>query len=383
MRNWDDVFMANYGTPSLTLVKGAGNKVTDASGLEYLDFLGGIATNILGHAHPAIIAAVTKQLGELTHVSNFYAHPQGLLLAEELQSLVGDPSARTFFCNSGAEANEAALKISRLTGRTRIVAFTNSFHGRTMGALSMTGQSSKRAPFKPLIPRVTFLPFGDVSALKRGINKRTAMVIVEPIQGEAGVIVPPEGFLAAVRDRCDRTGALMAVDEVQTGMGRTGTWFAYQQSGITPDIITLAKGLGGGLPLGATIGLGRAASLLQAGSHGSTFGGSPTSTAAALAAISTIKSEGILERVRKLGTFLIEEGRKLPGVKEVRGAGLLIGIELESDCAKLIQKKLEERRVLVNAPNPSTIRVAPALVTTQSDVEHFLVTLRETLEDPS
>jgi acetylornithine aminotransferase len=341
--------------------------------------LGGIATNILGHAHPAITTAVTEQLDQLTHVSNFYAHPQGLRLAEELQSLVGDQSARTFFCNSGAEANEAALKISRLTGRKKIVAFVNSFHGRTMGALSMTGQKSKREPFKPLIPHISFLPYGDEKALKRGISKRTAMVIVEPIQGEAGVITPPSGFLRKIRERTDEVGALLAVDEVQTGMGRTGKWFAYQSEGITPDIISLAKGLGGGLPLGATIGLGKAGQLLQAGSHGSTFGGSPTSCAAALAAINVIKSEGLLSAVEALGEMLITEGGKIPGVKEVRGSGLLIGIELLKPKAKEIQRELELRRILVNAPNPSTIRIAPALITNKADVMHFLKTLNEIL----
>jgi acetylornithine aminotransferase len=379
MKHWDEVFMANYGTPSLTLVSGSGNKVKDSDGNEYLDFLGGIATNILGHAHPAITTAVTEQLNQLTHVSNFYAHPQGLRLAEELQSLVGDQSARTFFCNSGAEANEAALKISRLTGRKKIVAFVNSFHGRTMGALSMTGQKSKREPFKPLIPHISFLPYGDEKALKRGISRRTAMVIVEPIQGEAGVITPPSGFLRKIRERTDEVGALLAVDEVQTGMGRTGKWFAYQSEGITPDIITLAKGLGGGLPLGATLGLGKAGQLLQAGSHGSTFGGSPTSCAAALAAINVIKKEGLLGSVEALGEMLKTEGRKIPGVKEVRGSGLLIGIELLKPDAKEIQRELENRRILVNSPNPSTIRIAPALITNKADVMHFLQTLNEIL----
>jgi acetylornithine aminotransferase len=383
MKKWDDVFMGNYGTPALILLSGSGNKVRDSEGREYLDFLGGIATNILGHAHPAITAAVTKQLSELTHVSNFYAHPQGLMLAEELQSLVGEPSARTFFCNSGAEANEAALKISRLTGRKQIVAFTNSFHGRTMGALSMTGQPDKRDPFTPLIPKIKFLPFGDLSAIKRGITKRTAMVIVEPIQGEAGVIVPPPGFLRALRERSDATGALLAVDEVQTGMGRTGSWFAFQKAGITPDIITVAKGLGGGLPLGATIGIGKAGALLQSGSHGSTFGGSPTSVAAARAAISVIKNESILERVSRLGALLIAQGSLIPGIREVRGAGLLVGIELLNADAKVIQKKLEERGILVNAANPQTIRIAPALVTSSEDVERFLTVLRAILGERS
>ena len=380
MKSWDEVFMANYGTPQLTLVKGSGNKVIDSQGNQYLDFLGGIATNILGHAHPAIIEAVTKQLTELTHVSNFYAHPQGLTLAEELQSLVGNATARTFFCNSGAEANEAALKISRLTGKKKIVAFVNSFHGRTMGALSMTGQSGKRDPFKPLIPNISFLPYGDERALKKGISKRTAMVIIEPIQGEAGVIVPAKGFLKKVRERTSEVGALLAVDEVQTGMGRTGDWFAYQSEAITPDIITLAKGLGGGLPLGATIGIGKAGELLQAGSHGSTFGGSPTSAAAALAAIKVIKSENLLDQVKKLGEVLIHEGSKIQGVKEVRGRGLLIGIELDKADAKEVQKTLEKKHILVNAANAKTIRIAPALITNLSDVGHFLETLREVLE---
>jgi acetylornithine aminotransferase len=379
MKSWDEVFMANYGTPQLTLVKGAGNKVIDSQGNQYLDFLGGIATNILGHAHPAIIAAVTKQISELTHVSNFYAHPPGLALAAELQSLVGDNTARTFFCNSGAEANEAALKISRLTGKKKIVAFVNSFHGRTMGALSMTGQSGKRDPFKPLIPHISFLPYGDERALKKGISKRTAMVIVEPIQGEAGVIVPPSGFLMKVRERTLEVGALLAVDEVQTGMGRTGEWFAYQREGITPDIITLAKGLGGGLPLGATIGIGRAAALLQAGSHGSTFGGSPTSVAAALAAIKVLKSENLLDQVKKLGEVLINEGSQIPGVKEVRGSGLLIGIEFERADGTEIQKALEKKLILVNAPSAKTIRIAPALITNLSDVHQFLTALQDVL----
>lgn len=381
MKSWDQVFMANYGTPHLTLVSGKGNKVIDSEGHEYLDFLGGIATNILGHAHPAIIEAVTAQIAQLTHVSNFYGHPQALLLAEELQDLIGDKSARIFFCNSGAEANEAALKISRLTGKKHIVAFDNGFHGRTMGALSMTGQSSKRDPFKPLIPKISFLPFGNVRSLKRGITKRTAMVIVEPIQGEAGVIVPPPGFLKQIRERCDETGTLLAVDEVQTGMGRTGQWFAYQREGIKPDIITLAKGLGGGLPLGATIGVGKAAELLQAGSHGSTFGGSPTSVAAARAAIKVLKDESLLPAVHSLGEKIKAQGKEIVGIKEIRGAGLLIGIELQKAIAKEVQKDLENRRILVNAPNPSTIRIAPALITSPADIDHFLDTLQRILAE--
>ena len=281
---WSDAMQNNYGLPTLTLQSGKGVVVTDANGKKYLDFLAGIATNILGHAHPAIIKAVSQQIATLSHVSNFYAHPNAIALAITLQEMTGDPRARVFFCNSGAEANEAALKLSRKTGKKNIVATIGAFHGRTMGALSLTGQESKREAFLPLVSGVKHLPFGDIDAMKRAINKKTAMVIVEPIMGEAGVVVPPVGYLKELRELCTAQGTLLVVDCVQTGMGRTGTWFGYESEKIKPDVITLAKGLGGGLPLGAMIALGGSADLFAPGDHGSTFGGNPVATAAALAA---------------------------------------------------------------------------------------------------
>ena len=297
MKSWNKSLQANYGTPTLELVSGKGATVIDSKGDQYLDFLAGIATNVLGHAHPAVVKAVTKQISTLGHVSNLYAHPNVIALAEKLAKLTGDKSARVFFCNSGAEANEAALKLSRKTGRTRIVATKESFHGRTMGALSLTGQPEKSKAFKPLIKGVTHVPYGDMGAMLKKVNKKSAMVIVEPILGEAGVIVPPHGYLQALRELCDDTGALLVFDCVQTGMGRTGDWFGYEYSGIKPDVITLAKGLGGGLPLGAMIALGGSADLFQPGDHGSTFGGNPVATAAALAVIKTIESKKLLKRV--------------------------------------------------------------------------------------
>ena len=285
---WQDAIQDNYGHPSLTLVSGKGCTLTDSEGATYLDLLGGIATNVLGHGHPAIVKAVSEQIKKLGHVSNFYSHPGVISLAEKLQDLTGDPSARVFFCNSGAEANEAALKLSRRTGRKKIIATQGAFHGRTMGALSLTGQVEKRKAFLPLLPDVLHLTFGDSRAMAKKITRRTAMVIVEPILGEAGVVVPPVGYLRAIRQACDETGTLMVVDAVQTGMGRTGQWFGYEYEGIKPDVITLAKGLGGGLPLGAMIALGAANRLFQAGDHGSTFGGNPIACASALAVIGEI-----------------------------------------------------------------------------------------------
>lgn len=270
---WSKAIQPNYGIPPIALVKGKGAIVYDVDGKKYLDFLGGIATNLLGHAHPVIIKAVMKQMSTLSHVSNFYMHPQVLQLAQSLQKMTGDKNAKVFFCNSGAEANEAAIKLSRLTGRTNIVAARGAFHGRTMGAISLTGQPAKRDPFKPLLRKIKHVNYGDIAALRRAVTSKTAMVILEPIMGEAGVVVPPKGYLKAAREICDKTGALLVIDAVQTGMGRTGTWFGYEVEDITPDVITIAKGLGGGLPLGAMIALGGASNLFKPGDHGSTFGG--------------------------------------------------------------------------------------------------------------
>lgn len=369
---WKSSVQNNYGTPSIALVKGKGIVVTDADGKQYLDFLGGIATNILGHAHPAIVKAVTRQVSTLSHVSNFYVHPHAVELAEKLTSMTGDKKAKVFFCQSGAEANEAALKLSRRTGRMRIVAAQGAFHGRTMGALSLTGQPSKREPFLPLIKGVKHVPYGDIEAMRKAVSKKTAMVIIEPIMGEAGVIVPPVEYLRELRSLCDAKGALLVIDAVQTGMGRTGDWFGYEHSGITPDVITLAKGLGGGLPLGAMIALGKAADLFQPGDHGSTFGGNPVTTAAGLAAIKFIESQKILLKVQRQGAYLMQELAVIPGVAEVRGAGLLLGIELETLKAADVALALQNEGVLVNAANPTTIRLAPALVVTDAQINKFV-----------
>jgi len=381
INRWSNSVQNNYGSPSIALVKGKGIVVTDADGKQYLDFLGGIATNILGHAHPAIVKAVSKQVSILNHVSNFYVHPNAVELAEKLVSMTGDKGAKVFFCQSGAEANEAALKLSRRTGKVRIVAAQGAFHGRTMGALSLTGQPSKREPFLPLIKGVKHVPYGDIEAMRKAVSKKTAMVIIEPIMGEAGVIVPPADYLQELRALCDAKGALLVIDAVQTGMGRTGDWFGYEYSGITPDVITLAKGLGGGLPLGAMIALGKAADLFQPGDHGSTFGGNPVTTSAGLAAIKFIESQKLLKKVEKQGAYLMQELALIPGVAEVRGAGLLLGIELEKLKASDIASSLQKAGVLVNAANPTTIRLAPALIVSDAQIKKFISVFKKVMSD--
>ena len=381
LNRWNSVVQNNYGTPLIALTKGKGIVVTDADGKVYLDFLGGIATSILGHAHPAIVKAVSKQVSTLGHISNFYAHPNAITLAEKLVAMTGEKNAKVFFCQSGAEANEAAFKLSRRTGKVRVVAAQGAFHGRTMGALSLTGQPSKREPFLPLIKGVKHVPYGDIEAMRKGISKKTAMVIIEPIMGEAGVIVPPADYLQQLRAICDDKGALLVIDAVQTGMGRTGDWFGYEYSGITPDVITLAKGLGGGLPLGAMIALGKAADLFQPGDHGSTFGGNPVTTAAGLAAIDVIESKKLLSKVKQQGDYLIQELALIPGIKEVRGAGLLIGIELETLKASDIATAMREAGVLVNAANPTTIRIAPALIVTDAQINKFISIFKKVISD--
>ena len=381
LNRWNSVVQNNYGTPSIVLTKGKGIVVTDADGKMYLDFLGGIATSILGHAHPAIVKAVTKQVSTLGHVSNFYAHPNAITLAEKLVAMTGEKNAKVFFCQSGAEANEAALKLSRRTGKVRVVAAQGAFHGRTMGALSLTGQPSKREPFLPLVKGVKHVPYGDIEAMRKAVSKKTAMVIIEPIMGEAGVIVPPADYLQQLRVLCDDKGALLVIDAVQTGMGRTGDWFGYEYSGITPDVITLAKGLGGGLPLGAMIALGKAAELFQPGDHGSTFGGNPVTTAAGLAAIEVIESKKLLNKVKQQGAHLIQELALIPGVKEVRGAGLLLGIELETLKASEIATAMRDAGVLVNAANATTVRIAPALIVTDAQINKFISIFRKVISD--
>jgi acetylornithine aminotransferase len=295
--------------------------------------------------------------------------------------MTGDKSAKVFFCQSGAEANEAALKLSRRTGKVRIVAAQGAFHGRTMGALSLTGQPSKREPFLPLIKGVKHVPYGNIEAMRKAVSKKTAMVIIEPIMGEAGVIVPPADYLQELRSLCDAKGALLVIDAVQTGMGRTGDWFGYEYSGITPDVITLAKGLGGGFPLGAMIALGKAADLFQPGDHGSTFGGNPVTTSAGLAAIKFIESQKLLKKVEKQGAYLMQELALIPGVAEVRGAGLLLGIELEKLKASDVANSLQKAGVLVNAANPTTIRLAPALIVSDAQIKKFITVFKKVMSD--
>ncbi|KGA17958.1 acetylornithine/succinylornithine aminotransferase [freshwater metagenome] len=373
--------MTNYAVPSITLVKGKGSIVFDADGKEYIDMLGGIATNILGHSHPTVVAAVSKQIKTLSHVSNFYSHPKAIELAQILIGLTGDKESRVFFAQSGAEVNEAAIKLSRKTGRTRIVATTGSFHGRTMGSLSLTGQSSKRTPFLPLLKKVKHVPFGDIKKAKRAINSRTAMVIVEPIMGEAGVIVPPSDYLKELREACTAHGALLVIDAVQTGMGRTGQWFGHEYSGIQPDVITVAKGLGAGLPLAALIAVGKSSQLFEPGDHGSTFGGNPVTTAASVAAIKWIEKNKILAKCKADYKYIYSSLNAVPGVREVRGAGLLIGISLDKENSSLVAQKLQEKGVLVNAANPNTIRIAPALTIPRKELSIFVKAFKEVMSD--
>ena len=380
-QRWESVMQANYGTPSLDLVRGKGIEVWDSRGKKYLDFLGGIATNLLGHAHPKVSAAIASQAKKLSHVSNFYAHEPGLELAESLQEMTGDMSARIFFCNSGAEANEAALKISRTFGRYRIVAAQGAFHGRTMGALSMTGQPGKRDPFKPLLRGIKHVPYGDASALRRAVSRRTAMIIIEPMMGEAGVIVPPAGYLKAAREICDRSGALLVIDCVQTGMGRTGQWFGYEHEGIKPDVITLAKGLGGGLPLGAVIALGKAANALTPGSHGTTFGGNPIACAGANTVISEIKSGNHLSLNAVKGALLRNLISPIEGVSEVRGRGLLLGVVVKDGKAKTLATLLQRSGFLVNAANDDVIRIAPAFIITEKQIIAFARAFAEACDE--
>ena len=378
---WKEALQDNYGTPGIFLTKGKGAFVWDADGKKYLDFLGGIATNILGHAHPDIASAVSEQITRLGHVSNLYMHPQAIELAQKLQDLVGEPSARAFFCNSGAEANEAAIKLSRLTGRKRIVSTEGSFHGRTIGSLSITGQASKRAAFYPLLSKVKFAPYGDLDALRKFVNRKTAMVIVEAIQGENGVVVPPDGYLAGVREICDATGALFVIDAVQTGMGRTGEWFGYEHEGVKPDVITLAKGLGGGLPLGAMISLGSKVPTFRPGEHGSTFGGNPIACAAANAAIDFIVENDLLEHVQWAGRYINDSLETIPGVESVRGRGLLLGVVLKSSQAVELSKICMHQGLLVNAPNKNVIRLAPPLNVTKKQLKTFVEVFAECVKE--
>ncbi|MFE2599136.1 acetylornithine transaminase [Streptomyces sp. NPDC059396] len=373
-QRWRGVMADNYGTPKLSLVRGDGARVWDADGTEYTDFVGGIAVNALGHAHPAIVGAVSRQIASLGHVSNLYVAEPPVALAERLIQLFGRPG-RVFFCNSGAEANEAAFKIGRLTGRQHMVATDGGFHGRTMGALALTGQPPKRQPFLPLPGEVTHVPYGDTEALRAAVTEETAMVIIEPIQGENGVVVPPRGYLEAAREITRATGTLLVLDEVQTGIGRTGHWFEHQaHQGVEPDVVTLAKGLGGGLPLGATVAFGPAADLLKPGQHGTTFGGNPVACAAGLAVLDTIAADGLLDQVKRLGEKLRDgiEALGHPLVSHVRGSGLLLGIVLTEPLAPQAQQAAQGAGLLVNVPAPDVVRLMPPLIIGDAEADTLL-----------
>ena len=376
--------MNTFGPPKLVLAKGRGCLVWDVDGNRYLDLLAGIAVNALGHGHPALVEAVTGQLATLGHVSNFFATEPQVALAERLLELVSTGSTtrdgRVFFANSGTEANEAAFKLTRRTGRTHLVAMEGSFHGRTTGALALTSKAAYREPFEPLPGEVTFVPYGDADALAAAVSDRTAAVVLEPVQGEAGVVLPPPDFLPRARQITAEHGALLWLDEVQTGVGRTGAWFAHTDSGISPDVVTLAKGLGGGIPVGACLALGEAATLLGPGNHGTTFGGNPIAAAAGLAVIETIEKEGLLAHALDVGEQLVE-GLAHPHVRQVRGRGLLIGLDLDQDKAAEVVTAAQRRGYIINATTPNRIRLAPPLVLSREEAAEFLHAWPRILDD--
>jgi len=368
--------MNTFGPPKLTLVRGEGAHVWDDRGNEYVDLLGGIAVNALGHGHPALVDAVSTQLRTLGHISNFFTSPAQVELAEKLVTLLDAGPAKVFLTNSGTEANEAAFKLTRRTGRTHVVAAEGGFHGRTMGSLALTSKEAYRTPFAPLPGEVTFVPYGDADALAAAVTDETAAIVLEPIQGEAGVVVPPEGYLAAARAIADTHGALLWFDEVQSGVGRTGRWFAHHAphigGGVTPDIVTLAKGLGGGFPIGACLGVGAAGDLLEPGNHGTTFGGNPVACAAALAVLATIEGEGLLDHATVVGHKLRDGLAADPRVAEVRGEGLLIGLDLTEDKSAEVAAAALVAGFIVNNATPRRIRLAPPLVLTDDDAAAFL-----------
>ncbi|MGH3546259.1 MAG: acetylornithine transaminase [Mycobacteriales bacterium] len=383
---WQAVMMNNYGTPRLALERGDGAYVTDRDGNRYLDLVAGIAVNALGHAHPAVVAAVTAQIGQLGHTSNLYLNSPALDLAERLLELAGvTGSGRVLFTNSGAEAAETALKLARRTGCGKLIATDGGFHGRTMGALTLTGQPAKRAPFQPLLPGISHVPYGDIAALDAAVDVNTAAFVVEPIQGEAGVVVPPEGYLRAARKITTARGALLILDEVQTGIGRLGSWFGFQRSDVLPDVFTLAKGLGGGLPLGACVAVGAAAELFQPGQHGSTFGGNPVCCAAAGAVLDTIAAEGLLNNAVVVGEQLSAgiAGLHHPLIAQVCGAGLMLGIRLTDPAAAAVTAAAQRAGYLVNPVKPDVIRLTPPLILTSDDAARFVADLPAILAELS
>ena len=379
--NWDKFFLNNYGTPKIELVEGEGVVVKDSQGNIYLDFLSGIAVNSLGHANSVIIEAVNKQISQLSHTSNFYANKPALDLAEKLIEISG-LDAKVFFCNSGAEANEAALKLTRRTGKKKLLSANGSFHGRTIGALSITGQLAKQKPFKPLLSGIKFIDINTKSAVRK-IKRNTAAIFLESIQGEGGVVPCSDEFLTNIRQKTLKTKTLMIMDEVQTGMGRTGNWFGYEQSKIKPDVITLAKGLGAGLPMGALLVAGDAKDLFEPGQHGSTFGGNPVVASAALATIKFIEKENLLVNVANMGKLLGELLGQVQGVKEVRGRGLLLGVCLDNLSAKDVEVECKNLGLLINAVTDDTLRIAPAFIVNIEQVQRCAEIIEDAIKNVS
>ena len=379
--NWDKFFLNNYGTPKIELVEGEGVVVKDSQGNIYLDFLSGIAVNSLGHAHPVIVEAVNKQISQLSHTSNFYANKPALDLAEKLIEISG-LDAKVFFCNSGAEANEAALKLTRRTGKKKLLSANGSFHGRTIGALSITGQLAKQKPFKPLLSGIKFIDINTKSAVRK-IKRNTAAIFLESIQGEGGVVPCSDEFLTNIRQKTLKTKTLMIMDEVQTGVGRTGNWFGYEQSKIKPDVITLAKGLGAGLPMGALLVAGDAKDLFEPGQHGSTFGGNPVVASAALATIKFIEKENLLVNVANMGKLLGELLGQVQGVKEVRGRGLLLGVCLDNLSAKDVEAECKNLGLLINAVTEDTLRIAPAFIVNIEQVQRCAEIIEDAIKNVS
>ncbi|HXA62061.1 MAG TPA: acetylornithine transaminase [Streptosporangiaceae bacterium] len=385
LQRYEAAFMPNYGVPPVALVRGEGARVWDADGNEYLDFIGGIAVSSLGHGHPALVEAVSAQVATLAHTSNLFVNEPEVLLAERLRGLL-DGSAKVFLTNSGTEANECALKLAikygKANGRTCFVAAENGFHGRSMGALSLTGKQSIREPFGPYGIDVRFVPYGDAEALRAAVTTNCAAVFLEPTLGEGGVVPPPEGYFRAAREICDTAGALLVADEIQSAIGRTGAWFAHQHEGVVPDILTLAKGLGGGLPIGACLGFGTTGTLFAKGDHGSTFGGNPVSCAAALAVLSTIEKDGLLDQAASVGEVLKDglAATAHPLLAGVRGRGLWLAAVLTGPHAVAVQDAARAAGFLVNAVQPDAVRLAPPLILTTEQAQAFLGALPAILD---
>ena len=386
-QRWDRVMARNYGTPAGSIVRGEGSRVWDADGRPYLDLVGGIAVSSLGHAHPAVIGAVEAQVRRVAHTSNLYLNEPAIALAERLVEILGLPETRVFLCNDGTTANEAAIKtvLRAQGGRKRFIAAQRSFHGRSLGSLALTGKAAIREPFAPFGLDVTFVDYGDEAALSAAVDDTTAAVFLEPTLGEAGVVPPPPGYLRHARAVCDKSGALLVLDEIQAGIGRTGRWFGHQHEGIAPDIVTVAKGLGGGLPIGACLAVGRVAEALQKGDHGSTFGGNPVSCAAALAVLDTIEKDGLLEHVDNLGASWRAQLEEAGGddVEAVRGRGLWLALAVREGLAPALETAARRHGFLVNAVAPDAVRLAPPLILTTDEATSFATALPTILAEAS